>query len=96
MHGSNEYPNYESSLVGHIWERCNDALKARPLPGRRIAANTGHWLTLSHGHSNGGSAQTTDPWCAEAWFKRYCSRVTPKIDGALLATTFRDSRVTLV
>jgi hypothetical protein len=28
MHGSNEYPNYESSLVGHIWERCNDALKA--------------------------------------------------------------------
>ena len=31
-----------------------------------------------------------------AWFKRCCSRVTPKIDGALLAKTFRDSTVTLV
>jgi hypothetical protein len=31
-----------------------------------------------------------------AWFKRCCSRVTPKIDGAVLAKTFRDSTVTLV
>jgi hypothetical protein len=28
MHGSNEYPNYQSPLVGHIWQRGNDALKA--------------------------------------------------------------------
>lgn len=26
----------------------------------QASANTGHWLTLLHGHSNGGSAQTTD------------------------------------
>jgi hypothetical protein len=33
--------NYQNSLVGHIWQRCSDALGANASRTGRIAATTG-------------------------------------------------------